>query len=317
MSLTLTRRASLLSLAAAALPFPAQAAKPDPAAQDREAILKMAGDFKVRFDFRETAVFAPGYQPIPEKLSGGHESVRVIADEPHFVSLQHMLVAEMDKEIVVVKHWRQDWTYEPRDVLVYAAKDQWRVRPVSAGERKGAWSQTVWQTDDSPRYGGVGRWAHRDGVSRWTSDVSLRPLARRDAIRHPVYDHYEGVNRHAITPDGWVHEQDNSKIGMKDGRPVTFVHEDGINTYTRFNDYPVVAADEYWAATSAYWAAVRAQWDKIIAARKGVRLQEEADNGSITGARLMDLADEIKSGAMKTEQAIAQAQDVIAASTPA
>ena len=48
-------------------------------------------------------------------------------------------------------------------------------------------------------------------MARWTSDETRRPLARRDAVRHPVYDHYLGVNRHALTPDGWVHEQDNAK----------------------------------------------------------------------------------------------------------
>jgi hypothetical protein len=39
-------------------------------------------------------------------------------------------------------------------------------------------SEAVWQTDDSPRYGGIGRWQYQHGVSAWQSDLTLRPLAR-------------------------------------------------------------------------------------------------------------------------------------------
>jgi hypothetical protein len=247
-SMNLTRRASLLTLAAlgaaATAPPVAAASAREGArqARDRQAILAMAGDFRVRFDFRETVSFLPDYQPLEPKLSGGHESVRVIADEPNFVSLQHLLVVEHEDEVHVIKHWRQDWTYEPRQMLVYAGRNRWELRNAAREEREGAWLQTVWQTDDSPRYGGVGRWEHQAGVSRWTSGMTLRPLARRDAIRHPPYDRYEAINRHALTPTGWVHEQDNSKIGERDGASVTFVHEVGLNTYTRFNEFPVARA---------------------------------------------------------------------------
>jgi hypothetical protein len=320
-SMNLTRRASLLTLAAlgaaATAPPVAAASAREGArqARDRQAILAMAGDFRVRFDFRETVSFLPDYQPLEPKLSGGHESVRVIADEPNFVSLQHLLVVEHEDEVHVIKHWRQDWTYEPRQMLVYAGRNRWELRNAAREEREGAWLQTVWQTDDSPRYGGVGRWEHQAGVSRWTSGMTLRPLARRDAIRHPPYDRYEAINRHALTPTGWVHEQDNSKIGERDGASVTFVHEVGLNTYTRFNEFPVAEADEYWARTREYWAGVRAAWDEAIARGRGVTVEEEPENGSITGPRLMGLADRIVEGAATTAPALAEARDVIAGAT--
>lgn len=287
--------------------------------KDRAAILAMAGDYRVTFDFRETVAFVPGYELLDPKRSGGFESVRVIEDTGTKISLQHLLVITMpesedsDKDkTVVIKHWRQDWVYEPARVLTYDKAGRWVLSEVSADKRKGAWSQTVWQTDDSPRYGGVGKWAYADGVSRWMSDETRRPLARRDAVRKPVYGWYVGTNRHALTPNGWVHEQDNAKIGIKDGQPVTFVHEVVLNTYRKESAYNVKAAEDYWATTKDYWAQVRADWDRTIVKGGGVTVAEEPENGSVTGPRLMSLADEIVLGKIDTAAAKAEATKVIA-----
>lgn len=286
--------------------------------QDRQAILAMAGDYRVRFDMRETIAFLPGYDPLAPKTSGGHEVIRVIEDSGDRISLQHMLVAEHDGETFVIKHWRQDWVYQPETVLTYYGPDQWTLTEVPAPQRAGAWSQTVWQTDDSPRYGGVGRWSYDNGVAQWESDVTLRPLARRDAVRHPDYDRYVGTNRHALTPTGWVHLQDNVKLGPVEGDGeglAAFVHEDVVNTYTRFDGYEVAAADAYWAATRDYWAQVRAAWDEAIAASDGVHVDEEAEWGSVVSQRLMELADQVDDGEVDTATAAATARGLIRAAT--
>ena len=141
---------------------------------------------------------------------------------------------------------------------------------------RGAWSQTVWQTDLSPCHGGIWRWRYDDGAVRWVSDETQRPLARRDATRKPPHDHYQGTNHHVLTPTGWVHEQENVKIGAKDGKPATFVHEYVINTYAADPAFSATPADSYWAKTREYWAAVRAQWDQAIAEQNGLRLTEDA-----------------------------------------
>jgi len=172
-------------------------------ARDRAAILAMAGTFKVTFDMRETTPLVAGYTLYPAKLSGGHEVVRAIVDTPDRIVLQHLLVtSDGNGKTMVIKHWRQDWTWQPTTVLTYTAPGRWTLRTVPEAERTGAWSQTVWQTDDSPRYGGIGRWRYDDNAVRWTSDETRRPLARRDATRNPPYDHYLGTNRHVLTPAG-------------------------------------------------------------------------------------------------------------------
>lgn len=316
MSLTrvMTRRGAVaagLIAATLATALPASVAAQSSTAayeKDRQSILAMAGEYKVKFDFRETTSFRADYTPIEPKVSGGDEVVRVIADTGKFISLQHLLVVTHEGKTMVIKHWRQDWTYEPAKVLTYAGPNRWTLTNVSSADRRGAWSQTVWQTDDSPRYGAVGRWNYETGAAVWASNTTLRPLARRDAVRNPPYDRYSGVNRHAITPAGWVHEQDNAKIGLVNGALATFVHEDVTNTYVKFKDYDVAAADTYWAKTKDYWAAVRGMWDAEIARGNGVYVTEQASAGSATGPALMGYADDIVTGEMTTQAAIVEAR---------
>lgn len=282
---------------------------------DRRAILAMAGTYKVKFDFREKVPFIAGYMPLAPKESGGREVVRIIEDSGDRISLQHILVAsdptKPNELPMVIKHWRQDWVWQPKSVLTYRGDSTWALDPVAQADARGTWSQTVWQTDDSPRYGGIGRWTFDNGVASWISSPTLRPLARRDAVRHPVYDRYIGINRHALTPTGWVHEQENAKLGLKDGKRVTYVDETVVNTYDRFDDFKIAAADDYWKKTAAYWADVRKAWDASLAGGKPLVVTEVAEAGSVTGERLMGWADEIAAGKLADSEATRQATTLI------
>lgn len=313
-------------LATAALPATAiaqalpVAASPDAAQfeRDRQSILAQAGQFRVRFDMRETVSFRDGYEPLDDHQSGGNEIVRVVYDTGDRISLQHILVMEHDGQSIVIKHWRQDWVYQPQTVLAYADRGEWTLASVGEAERTGAWSQTVWQTDDSPRYGGVGKWTYDNGMAVWTSGPTWRPLARRDAVRNPIYDRYLASNRHALTPFGWVHIQDNMKMATAEGgegEPVAVVQEDVINTYRRWDGYNAAPGDTYWAATRDYWAAVRGLWDEAIAAHNGVHVEEVGETGAVTGTPLMDLAEKVQSGELTTEAAIEQARTIIGDAT--
>jgi hypothetical protein len=282
---------------------------------DRAGILAMAGSYKVRFDMQETTPWMKGYTPLNHKISGGNEVVRVIGDTGRKIMLQHMLVIERDGKTHVIKHWRQDWEYEPARVLVYSAPNTWKWDDVPEKMRHGRWSQTVYQVDDSPRYAGWGEFTTVGGVRRWRSNWTWRPLARRDAVRHPVYDRYLAINRHQNTPDGWIHWQDNMKMGLVGGKLTPIVQESVLNTYARFDGYNVKAADDYWTATKAYWAAVRAEWDKVATARGGIGIKEEAETGTVVSARLLEMANFIQDGTMKQAAAIAEARRLIEGST--
>lgn len=281
--MTLRTTLSALLLAAAFIATPALAHPPiaeRPAAEeqasfeaDRRGILAMAGNFRVRFDMQESTPWMTDYTPLDRKISGGHEVVRVIEDSGRRIVLQHMLVVEHDAQQHVIKHWRQDWEYEPASVLTYSDRNTWTNEEIPERQRNGRWSQTVWQVDDSPRYGSWGEFETQGGVRRWRSHWTWRPLARRDAIRDPVYDRYYGINRHQTSPAGWIHWQDNIKMrpGANGLEPV--VQEYVLNTYDRFDDFDFAAADTYWRASADYWAAVRAAWAEVLPApaRSGSR----------------------------------------------
>ncbi len=61
----------------------------------------------------------------------------MIEDTGTHIVLQHLLVAEHDGTTMVIKHWRQDWTYEPTDVLGYTSLNHWTVTPVTAARAQG------------------------------------------------------------------------------------------------------------------------------------------------------------------------------------
>lgn len=277
--------------------------------QDRRAILAMVGDFDVTFDFRETVALTPGYELKKPKVSGAEEIVRVVEDRGDFISLQQILVMKVGDEIYVTKHWRQDWQYEPASVLVFIGGNAWETRAVPASQRAGQWSQTVYQVEDSPRYGAVGAWTHSNGVSQWTPPAEMRPLPRRDMTTRKDYDAMLAVNRHTLTPFGWVQEEDNSKLVLR-GDDHVLVREIGVNTYKRTHAIPE-DGDAYWRATQDFWAAVREDWSRLEKSSPsfGLTIQGEPEPLYVP---ILDLADEVQAGKITTAAAVIEAKKVIA-----
>ena len=203
-----------------------QAPNLDDKERDRRAILAMAGDYRTSFDFIETVGFTEGYQPKAPYQSWGTERVYVVANEPEFVSLQHIIVMHFldadgfESDAMVVKHWRQDWQYEDSAVHAFQGRGAFSRRALDDDSRAGAWTQTVYQVDDSPRYEAVGRWTHAPGVSYWQSDDRRRPLPRREFSVRDDYQALYGSHRITITPAGWTQEEDALKLVLdENNRP--------------------------------------------------------------------------------------------------
>ena len=278
---TSLRRLALLTLLLPGLSFAqteiAQTETVDAQARDRTAILAMRGEYIVDFDFKETAALQAGYVRKPDKHSGGNEVVIVIEDTPQKLVLQHLLVS--DDGAHVTKHWRQDWTYEAPRRFEYSADQTWAVRTIPADITRGAWTQCVYEVSDAPRYCGTGRWNHRYGVSTWTSDRSWRPLPRREHTTRDDYNAINAENRHTIVPDGWTHEQDNTKtVRGPDGATVrTLTREFGFNDYRKATGFDFGPAYRYWDKTAEYWANVRARWDVYLLQGDGLRMTTKVD----------------------------------------
>jgi hypothetical protein len=269
--------------------------------RDRAAILAMTGDYRASFDFLETILFAAGAAPARPYRSWGTERIYAIEDRGDFISLQHVLVMfAIDDEgqrigPLVQKHWRQDWRYEPKSVLVFAGDETFETRAVPRAERRGAWSQTVYQVDDSPRYGSVGRWVHADEASIWEGGDAWRPLPRREHSVRSDYQVLAGRNRHTILPTGWVHEQDNSKLVLAGGKTSRLAREVGVDRYERVRDFDFSAADAYWNATASFWGLVRQGWAKRVAKAPRLRVRTTCD-GAEAFVPFFALAERIEAG---------------------
>lgn len=251
-----------------------------PPARDRDSILAMQGEYHVDFAFDETVLLQPGYERHPALRSGGSETVVVVEDIPGRIVLQHLLVDEKNGH--VTKHWRQDWVYEAPRRFEFSDDQTWQVREIPAGLTRGAWTQCVYEVSDAPRYCGTGRWDYRDGVATWTSDLSWRPLPRREYTKRDDYNAMSAINRHTIVPAGWTHEQFNTKVLRRpDGSQTALVREFGFNNYARTTETDFTPAYTYWKATGDYWGKVRSRWSARLSAAPGVHLKTKVDGMAV------------------------------------
>ena len=240
-----------------------------PLERDRLAILAMAGNFRTSFQFIETAGFTEAYSPPQPYFSWGTEHVAVIEDRGEFISLQHTLVmyfkGESGESPMVMKHWRQDWTYQDTDLHTYRGDSTWARQQMPKGDVKGFWSQAVFQVDDSPRYEVLGRWSHEKNYSSWTSQTSYRPLPRREYSVRGDYNILRGEHKITIAPTGWLHEQHNRKSQKDKHSETCIAQEVGLNRYERISEPDLSAAESSWTKTEPYWRTVRKAWGAIMA----------------------------------------------------
>jgi hypothetical protein len=254
--------------------------------RDRRAILAMAGPYRVSFDFLEVVRFDPALKSDAPYQSWATEHVFVAEDRPDFIALQHILAMRVlleggqVSEPVVVRHWRQEWRYQAERLLAYEGRNTWVSRELPQAQRQGAWVQSVFQVDDSPRYAARGRWQHAAGVSTWLSDETMRPLPRREFSVRKDYDVLVGSNRHTITPHGWIQEENNLKVAL--GSPQRHLaREYGVARYERIKDYDFGAAQRYFALTEPFWAEVRAAWRDIERSGGGFTLRAQPDQAQL------------------------------------
>jgi len=229
------------------------------AARDRAAILSMAGTFDVSFAFDETEALSPGYELAPEYRAEATEVVSVLESSERRVVLQHILLIEKHSGArEAMKHWRQDWTFEDRDLLEFRGSRTFAHRSLSEAEARCTWTQAVFEVDEGPRYESYGFFQHEDARSTWVSQQTWRPLPRREYTRHNDYDVILGTNTHVITPSGWQHVQDNLKLVLAGQKQLA--RERGLNEYRRVESPSTALAEQYLAKTSRFWSDVRAEW---------------------------------------------------------
>ena len=245
--------------------------------QDNEAIKEMCGCFEIDFKFSETFQYSndSNYSKSKNYNAKALEYAKLIKDEKGHISIQHLLVMGD----YVIKHWRQDWIYQNKDLLKYDGNNNWKYISKNKKDVKGQWTQKVFQVDDSPRYDGSATWVHADGKSYWENS-SYAPLPRREYTKRDDYNVMIRGNRHEITKYGWVHDQDNFKV-VKDSESnseVIIASDKGLNTYTRVDESKCKEAINWWDENNEKWSLVLEKWNSIYSKKDDISLRRSVEN---------------------------------------
>ncbi len=249
--------------------------------KDRLAILSQTGEYQIHFEFLETIIFSKAGNQLPY-YSWSTEYIFPIKNEENFISLQHILVINIQgsEKPHVIKHWRQDWTYEDPVILEYQGHQTWKKKKLPDSQVKGQWSQAVYQVDDSPRYETYGSWTHYPNFSYWVGVESNRPLPRREYSVRSDYHILRGVNVVTVTPDSWYHEQSNFKVvvNASDLKVSDYLaKETGLNRYEQIKNFDFSEGKKYWENTKDYWKEVRSKWEALIKSKDSIKIKAKVN----------------------------------------
>ena len=248
--------------------------------KDTEAIKNMCGCFEITFNFAETFNYSKDslYKPSKIKIAQGLEWAQLVEDKKNKISIQHLLQVGTPSNSYIIKHWRQDWLYENSNFYMFNGDNTWNFVTKQKSQIKKQWTQKVYQVDDSPRYEGSGTWVHVDGKSYWENTTDA-PLPRREYTKRSDYNITKRGNRHEITSQGWIHDQNNSKVIRKAGRAdVLLAKEKGYNTYIKVANSKCQASIDWWKSHQSKWQLVRNKWKDVYGRNQNLALEEKVDN---------------------------------------
>jgi hypothetical protein len=237
--------------------------------QDREAIKALAGFYKVTFNYAET--FSPDndYKFHERYRSSAREMAIIVGDSPKKIVIQHILVINDDS--TMLKHWREDWTYEDPQMLTYDKDNAWKNITLPTTEVKGKWTQKVYQVDDSPRYQATGTWVHVDGRHQWQSNADS-PLPRRESTTRNDYNVLNRGNNIYLTANGWMFEQDNKKIVRSTDGDKLLAMEKGLEQFVKVDQKSFAYAQQWWKTQETFWKDARETWDVVLASNQYLKL---------------------------------------------
>jgi hypothetical protein len=248
--------------------------------KDQKAIKDMCGCYEVGFNFAETFSYSKDsiYQTSKVKHDKGLEWVQLVEDKDDKIVMQHLLIVGKPTEPNIIKHWRQDWLFENTDFYMFDVNNKWKFLQNPKSDVKGQWTQKVFQVDDSPRYEGSASWVHVDGKSYWENTTDA-PLPRREYTKRQDYDVTIRTNKHEITKNGWIHDQDNDKVIRKNGEAdFVLAQEKGLNTYVKVADSKCKSAQDWWKENDKMWGLVRNNWDTVFAKNQDLELKQKVED---------------------------------------
>lgn len=243
-------------------------------ASDIAKIEKLCGCFDVRFEYAET--FSPDDEyeyHNRERINYARELVVPVEKSKKEWVLQHLLIVN---DTMVIKHWREDWSFENPVLFKYEGDHVWKKERLPAQQVKGKWTQTVWEVSDAPRYQGASNWVNTDNKTFWMNTTDA-PLPRREYTKRKDYNILRRTNTIILSDTGWIHDQDNKKISKTGETEQIIVEEKGRNTYRRVDEKLCDVAKAYWEKNKSYWSSVKKVWDEYLAQNEVVSLKVLVD----------------------------------------
>ena len=261
-------------------------------------INKLCGCFEVEFKYAETFSPDANYKfHEKEIINGGLEYVFPVEASDKRIVLQHLLVIT---DSMIIKHWREDWTYENPVIWKYNGNKTWTKENQKPEAVKGRWTQSIWEVSDEPRYQGSSEWINANGETFWLNTTDA-PLPRREYSVRSDYNILNRTNRIVVTGNGYTHIQDNKKIIREHGFDKLLVEEKGINNYVRKNVAACAAAKAWWEKNKLYWEKVRSIWEEKIAGISSIKLETKVNN-KVLHEYLMAQAQEYAEGKIPTAE---------------
>lgn len=255
-------------------------------------INNLCGCFEVEFKYAETFSPNANYKfHERETISGGLELVMPVEVSNKKIVLQHLLVITDE---VIIKHWREDWTYENPVIWKYLGNKTWTKELQDPATVKGKWTQSIWEVSDEPRYQGTSEWVKANSQNFWLSTTDA-PLPRREYSVRSDYNLLNRTNRIIITDSGYIHEQDNKKITRENGIDKLLVEEKGMNSYVKKNDKECAVAKLWWEKNKLYWEKVRTIWEESISKISTIKMETKVE-GKVLHEYLMAQAKEFAGG---------------------
>lgn len=242
--------------------------------QDIKSIKAMCGCYEVDFQYAETFANSAKYEFHDRYVAKALEWVGLIEESPNKLSLQHILVM---RDTMALKHWRQDWVFENQELYAFQGDELWNFETLANSNVQGQWTQKVYQVDDAPRYEGNATWIHEDGKHYWESTVDA-PLPRREYTKRDDYNVLQRTNRHEITDEGHVHEQDNAKVRRRSGKDRVLAYEKGMNVYKKVDDSRCQAAADWWQENQDFWSDVRTAWSEVFSQQQDITFATKVDD---------------------------------------
>lgn len=255
----------------------------------------LCGCFDVEFKYAETFSPDPDYKfREREGINAGTELTFPVEISDNKIIMQHLLIVSGG---MIVKHWREDWSYENPELWQYRGENKWVKVRLPHDQVKGKWTQSVWEVSDAPRYQGIAGWVTLDGKTFWQNTTDA-PLPRREYTTRNDYNILRRTNRLVLNNKGYVHEQDNEKILRKDGVEQLLVEEKGKNTYVRIDDKNCDAGRAYWNKMQPYWTKVRQIWEQYLSSHSSISLKTLVED-KMLHEHLFSLAKDYASGKLK------------------